>query len=156
MLESVDEYASQYNFELFITDAVVSCIFATEYLYRFLLSSHKRRFIHKGMNIIDLLSFAPFFIGLIFPFLSGLDILKILRVFRVLRLFEVSTKSPIAIGFIKTIKEYQKEYRAILGIFLSILIIVSSFVYHSEAGVNPEFSSIPQSLWWGIVTMTTV
>ena len=108
------------------------------------------------MNIIDLLSFAPFFIGLIFSSLAGLNILKILRVFRVLRLFEVSAKSPIAIGFIKTIREYQKEYRAILGIFLSLLIIISSFVYYSETAVNPEFSSIPQSLWWGIVTMTTV
>ena len=116
----------------------------------------KKSFFFKGMNIIDLLSFAPFFIGLIFSSLSGLNILKVLRVFRVLRLFEVSTQSPIAIGFIKTVREYQKEYRAILGIFLSLLIIISSFVYYSESGVNPEFSSIPQALWWGIVTMTTV
>jgi len=66
------------------------------------------------MNIIDLLSFAPYFIGLLFSSLAGLNILKILRMFRVLRLFEVSAQSPIAIGFIRTIKEYQKEYRAIL------------------------------------------
>jgi voltage-gated potassium channel len=56
----------------------------------------------------------------------------------------------------KTITEYQKEYRAILWIFLSLLIIISSFVYYAESSMNPEFSSIPQSLWWGIVTMTTV
>ena len=125
-------------------------------MYRFMRAREKKVFVLKGMNIIDFLSFAPFFIGLIFAPLAGLDILKILRVFRVLRLFEVSAQSPIAIGFIKTIKEYQNEYRAILGIFLSLLIIISSFVYYSEVSVNPEFSSITQSLWWGIVTMTTV
>jgi len=119
-------------------------------------AKEKKSFVLKWMNFIDFLSFAPFFIWLIFSSLAGLDILKILRVFRVLRLFEVSARSPIAIGFIKTIREYQKEYRAILGIFLSLLIIISSFVYYSESAVNPEFSSIPQSLWWGIVTMTTV
>lgn len=108
------------------------------------------------MNIIDFLSFAPFFISLVFSPLATLDILKILRVLRTLRLFEVSAQSPIALGFVKTIKEYEKEYRAILGIFTSILIIVSSFVYYSEYPVNSDFSSIPEALWWGIVTMTTV
>lgn len=70
MLETVGQYAREYYFEFLMIDGVVSCIFAVEYMYRFLLSSDKRKFIHKGMNIIDLLSFAPFFLGLIFSSLS--------------------------------------------------------------------------------------
>lgn len=156
VLETFGTYGENYFLEFLIIDATVSIIFATEYIYRFLRASEKKTFVLKWMNIIDFLSFAPFVIGLMFSSLAWLNILKILRVFRVLRLFEVSTKSPIAIGFIKTIREYQKEYKAILGIFLSLLIIISSFVYHSETAVNSQFSSIPQSIWWGIVTMTTV
>jgi len=156
ILETMQGIGPKYQLEFFAIDAVISLIFAAEYLYRYVKSTGKKEFVLKGMNIIDLLSFAPFFIGLIFTSAAGLDILKILRVLRTLRLFEVSTSSPIALWFIKTIHEYQKEYRAILWIFLSVLIIVSSFVYYSEYRVNPDFSSIPQALWWGIVTMTTV
>lgn len=156
LLETVESIGGKYQYEFFVLDAVISLIFAWEYSYRYLKARDKKEFVFRGMNIIDLLSFVPFFIGLIFSSAAGLDILKILRVLRTLRLFEVSTSSPIALGFIKTIREYHKEYRAILWIFISVLIIISSFVYYSEYRVNPDFSSIPQSLWWGIVTMTTV
>ena len=119
-------------------------------------SHRKLDFSINIFNIIDLLSFAPFFIGLLFQMFAGFDILKVLRLLRILRLFEVSSHSPIVLGFLHTIKEYRHEYKAIFSIFVSILIIISTFVYYCEFPENTEFSSIPQTLWWGIVTMTTV
>ncbi len=43
-----------------------------------------------------------------------------------------------------------------MGLFLSFLIIISTFVYYVEQGINPKFQSVFDTLWWGIVTMTTV
>jgi voltage-gated potassium channel len=155
MLETVSSLWA-YTQYFFIADAVISSIFAFEYFYRFSQSHNKKTFLKWFFNAIDLVSFLPFFLALIFPALASLQILRVMRLLRVLRLFEVSHKSPIAIGFMKTISEYHKEYKAIFSIFFSILCIISSFVYFVENPHNPAFSSIPEALWWGIVTMTTV
>lgn len=147
---------SVFRFEFLIIDICISFVFALEYIYRFLRSPRKIDFSVNIFNIIDLLSFLPFFVWLIFQMFAGFDILKVLRLLRILRLFEVSSKSPIVLGFLHTIREYRYEYKAILSIFISLLVIFSTFVYYFEFPANADFSSIPQTLWWGIVTMTTV
>ena len=156
ILETVPGYEREYGNILFTWDFVISTIFLFEYIYRLFRSRHKLQFIGSFFNVIDLFSFIPFFLALIFPGLASLDILKVMRLLRILRLFEVSAKSPIALWFIKTIREYHKEYKAIFTLFLSLLIIISSFVYLLEYPENALFSSIPESLWWWLVTMTTV
>lgn len=143
-------------FEFLVIDVFISIVFAVEYIYRFMRTPKKFDFTVNIFNIIDLLSFLPFFIGLIFQMFAGLDVLKVLRLLRILRLFEVSSHSPIVLWFLHTIREYRHEYKAIFSIFISLLIIISTFVYYFEFPANADFSSIPQTLWWGIVTMTTV
>lgn len=156
IFETLPSFYAVLKYEFFVTEAVISAIFAIEYIYRFIKSKNKLHFPFATFNIIDLLSFLPFFLGLIFPALSAFNILKVLRLLRILRIFELSRQSPIALWFLKTIKEYHREYGAIFSIFLSVLVILSSFTYYVEFPVNEKFSSIPESLWWGIVTMATV
>ncbi len=142
--------------EIFLLEIGISLIFALEYLYRFLRSRNKWRFPIKIMSIVDLLSFLPFFLGLVFQMVSGFDFLKILRLLRILRLFHVTSHSPIVLGFIHTLHKYRHEYKAIFSVFITVLVIISTFVYYSEAWVNESFSSIPAALWWWVITMTTV
>lgn len=156
ILESLPQIEKIFWYSFFLIDICISLVFAWEYIYRFMRSEKKLDFTVNIFNIIDLLSFLPFFIGLIFQMFAWLDILKVLRLLRILRLFEVSSHSPIVLGFLHTIREYRHEYKAIFSIFISLLIIISTFVYYVEFPSNPDFSSIPQTLWWGIVTMTTV
>jgi len=156
ILESVEGIRQEYHIEMFIAEILISLVFAVEYVYRLLRAKNKIFFLKRAVNIIDLLSFAPFFLGLVFHIFAGTDILKVLRLFKILRLFEISTRSPIALGFMRTLREYRREYKAILAIFLSIMIVISTLVYYFENGTNPDFSSIPAAFWWGIVTMTTV
>ncbi len=95
MFETIPGLSRTWEELFFTADILVSLVFAAEYLYRWSLSSQKFQFVFRPFNIIDLLSFLPFFIGILFPAVAGYDALKVLRIFRVLRVFEISGRSPI-------------------------------------------------------------
>ena len=156
MLASIETLYVRFFLTFFITDFILSSIFLIEYLYRFRTSHNKLWFLLSLKRWIELISFAPYFLGLFFLSVSWFEILMVLRVFRVLRLFDVTSDAPLVQWFLRTMIRYKREYVGAFGIFFSSLVVFSTFVYHFENGVNPWFENIFQSLWWGIVTMTTV
>lgn len=156
IFSTVENLHQKYASYFFFFDFIVSSVFLLEYWYRFQRAERKLKFFFHPQRIIELFSFAPFFLGILFVPLMGLDILKLLRLFSVFRLFSFSTQSPLVKGFLKSLSEYKDEYGGVFGVFASILIIFSTLVYYAEHMHNPDFSSIPQALWWGIVTMATV
>ena len=153
IFESVGYHEVIFYKELFYIDAFISIVFALEYFYRLSRSKHKIRFLINPMRIIDLLSFLPFFLWIF----AAWDFLKVLRLFRVFRVLRVLKKIPLTNDFIKALKEYKEEYSAVWILFLVILFVGSFFVYFSEKNVlNSEFTNLPITFWWGLVTMSTV
>jgi len=139
--------------ELFIFEAFISVIFSIEYFYRFFKSKNKIKFFFNPIRIIDLLSFVPFFLG----FITIGDFLKVLRLLRILRILKLIKDIPLTAWFVKSLKDYKEEYKAVFILFLIILFISSSYVYFLEKNVSwTLFTSIPISLWWGLITMSTV
>ena len=112
------------------------------------------KFMFTRMALIDLIAILPFYLPLI-----GID-LRFLRMFRLFRIFRILKMARYSSAFdlIKdTVKEKKEELMVTLGFLIIILIITSSLMYYIEKDVQPEnFSSISKSLWWGIVTLTTV
>lgn len=137
----------------FIFDFFVSFCFWIEYLYRLIKAKNKVFFIKEPIRIIDFLSFAPSFFWLVLFW----DVSKILRLLRILRILRFLKKIPLTAWFIRSIRDYIDEYKAVFLLFFVILFILSFFVYSFEKDVSwTQFTSIPATLWWGIVTMTTV
>ncbi|MXX20513.1 MAG: ion transporter [Cenarchaeum sp. SB0665_bin_23] len=146
--------------ETFATISLI--IFTGEYILRLSLYRHKTesrrfalvRFAASPMMIIDLIVIMPLFL----PFL-GVDtrLIRILRLLRLFTVFKLARMSESMSEFATVIKSRTSDFVLAFSIFFIVLILASSFMYYIEREAQPEvFYSIPASMWWGIVTLTTI
>ncbi len=152
IFESIWNNSIVYFQEIFLFDFFISLVFAFEYIYRLLKSKNWLKFIIKPIRIIDLLSFLPFFLWLFTWW-----IFKILKVFRIFRIFRLIKRIPLTSVFINSLKSYFDEYLAVFTLYFVVLFIGSFLVFFFESRVDwTDFTSIPQALWWWVVTTATV
>ncbi len=113
------------------------------------------RFIFSFMAMIDLLAIVPFYLPLLF-FIDG-RFLRILRLFRIIRIFKMRRYSTAFNMIIRVITRRREELVVTLTIIFVVLILASSLMYYVEHEAQPEvFKSIPETMWWGVATLTTV
>lgn len=128
-------------------------IFSIEYVLRIFVANNKPKFIFSFFGIIDLLAILPFYLSFGVD-LRSLRALRFLRLFRVLKLVRYNK----AINhFTKAIKLAKEEILLFLFITLILIYFSAVGIYYFENEAQPEhFSSIFDSLWWSIITLTTV
>lgn len=128
-------------------------VFTLEYLLRIYVADSKPRFIFSFFGIIDVLAILPFYLSFGVD-LRSLRALRFLRLFRILKLVRYNKAMNHFTSAIKSAKE-----EILLFIFITLILIYFSAVgiYYFENQAQPEhFSSIFDSLWWAIITLTTV
>ena len=164
-LESVEALYEKYDqifhyFELFSI-----LIFTVEYSLRVwvaplkyengVTASHiaRMKYVFSVNGIIDFLSIIPFYLQFMLP---GLD-LRILRTLRLLRILKLSTYNSALSDLIEAIREERRSFIAAGYIFVVMFIIASSLIYFAEHQNHPtHFNSIPDSMYWALITLTTV
>ena len=164
-LESVKHIGNEYKvaFNAFEFFSVV--IFSIEYVLR-VWSAPARNDLGNSTNIIKRMKYIFSFTGLIdflaiipsiLPyFFGGLD-LRLLRVLRLLRLLKISNYSSALEDFFSAIKADWRSFSAALYLMIIALFLSSALMYIAEHDSQPEkFSSIPETMWWGLITLTTV
>lgn len=156
----------KYPLLFFIIDAFCVSVFTAEYLLRLYASDNRLKFLVNKMNIVDLMAVAPFYVILLFQHLfpgsssavekaSGLMVLRMLRVFRILKLSRHS-KHMRQMG--RALKRAIVDLGFLFFAFLLTNILFSSVLYYIEQtnAEETEFKSIPESMWYTIITMMTV
>jgi len=165
ILETVESFSNQYN-AIFVSFEIFSvAIFSIEYILRVWSCTTDEKY--KGgikgrikfaltpMALIDLFAVLPFYL----PFIVRLDLrfLRALRLLRFFRLLKIGRYSEAMGVFGRAIKAKKEELILSVAVISILLILASSAMYYVENQAQPEnFSSIPEAMWWGIATLTTV
>ncbi|MCH2230960.1 MAG: ion transporter [Crocinitomicaceae bacterium] len=155
MFESVPAWSEKFPKTLFYAEWVFTIIFTIEYLLRVLISPKPLKFVLSWWGIIDLVSILPTFIT---PFISGytslraIRALRLLRIFRILKLNRFTSESQALAHSLKA-----SYYKIMVFMFFVVMmmILAGTIMYVIEGGTN-GFESIPASIYWAIVTTTTV
>jgi len=156
MLESVNEVELAYGPELNILDWVITILFTIEYGLRIYAVKKPWKYIFSFYGLVDLLAILPTFIS---PFISNANVLGNVRILRLLRVFRVLKLAPYLVEstiLVTAMKRSSRKITVFLGMVLTIVVIVGSLMYFIEGESNDKFSSIPRSMYWAIVTVTTV
>ena len=162
ILTSIESINSRYGFYFYIFEFFSIVIFTIEYLFRFwsivadkkyskYKTNFKKRlhFLYSPMSIIDLLAILPFYL----PLLFGIDLI-FLRVFRLFRLLKLIRYTKFLLDIFN---DEKNNLISAFGIMLFFILISSMGIYIVEHKGQPEiFSSVLDSLWWSVVTLTTV
>lgn len=152
-VETLPNLKPERRYLLRIIEIFCVVIFTVEYILRIYVADSKPRFIFSFFGLIDLLAILPFYLSFGVD-LRSLRALRFLRLFRVLKLVRYNKAMNHFVRAMSSAKE-----QIFLFIFITMILIYFAAVgiYYFENEAQPEhFSSIFDSLWWAIITLTTV
>ncbi len=156
MMQSVSEIDQQYGTYLLAIEMSVTTLFAIEYLLRVATSHRPMRYILSFYGIIDLLAFVPAVFSWTF---AGSNFFLLLRVTRIISIFKVLDMNQYT-GEAQILSQALRASRhkiTVFVIFVATNVVLLGFImFLVEGRDNPGFSSIPKSIYWAIVTLTTV
>jgi voltage-gated potassium channel len=165
MLETVDEIEVPYRKYFLAFEVVSVSIFSIEYLIRLWIADlnpnfhgsvrGRLRYALTPMALVDLASILPFYLPIALT--VDLRILRVLRLFRVFRLFKMARYVESLNTLHRVFRAKKTELAITLLMLMILLVFASSAMYVAENAAQPDkFPNIPATLWWGVVTLTTV
>ncbi len=155
MLESVARFDIKYHKLLNIGEWVITILFSIEYILRVVSIKKPFKYIFSFYGVIDFLSTIPMYLSLIFVGSQGLVALRALRLLRVFRILKLTRYIGASNKLMIALKSSSAKISVFLFFVLIICIILGTVMYMIEGAEN-GFTNIPKSIYWAIVTLTTV
>lgn len=155
MLESIDSFDSKYHAALNIGEWIITILFTIEYTLRIVSIKKPFKYIFSFYGVIDFLSTIPMYLSLIFIGSQGLVALRALRLLRVFRILKLARYIGASNKLLFALRSSSAKIAVFLLFVLIICIILGTVMYMIEGAEN-GFTNIPKSIYWAIVTLTTV
>ncbi len=155
MLDSVRSFRIAYGNLLHDIEWFFTILFTIEYFLRMICVKNKVKYATSVFGLVDLLAIIPTYLSMFLPgsqFLLVIRILRVLRIFRILKLVKYLDEARL---LIRALKESSRKITVFLFTVITLVVILGSLMYLIEGEEN-GFTSIPMSIHWAIVTLTTV
>jgi len=155
MLDSVREIAALYDNLFYSLEWIFTIMFTVEYILRLICVGRPIRYATSFFGIIDLIAILPTYFSLFLPgseYLLVIRSLRLLRFFRVLKLVQYLGEADL---LMRALRASRRKITLFLFTVLNLVVILGSLMYVIEGGQN-GFTSIPTSIYWAVITLTTV
>ena len=155
MLDSVQAIRAEYGGILNTAEWFFTILFTVEYILRLVSAMRPVRYAVSFFGVVDLLAILPTYLSLLIPgahYLLVIRVLRVLRVFRVLKLAKYLDEARL---LMQAMRASSRKIMVFLFTVLTLVIIFGSLMYMIESEAS-GFTSIPRSIYWAIVTLTTV
>ena len=155
MLDSISSFHIRYERIFFMLEWGFTILFSIEYLLRLICIKKPMRYVFSFLGLVDLLAILPMYLSIFLVGAQSLLVFRALRLLRIFRIFKL-THFLSEMSFLReAIKSGAKKISIFMLVVLAIVIILGSIMYIVESDEN-GFTSIPESIYWAIVTITTV
>lgn len=155
MLDSVRSINARFGPELYAVEWFFTILFTVEYALRLVSVARPAGYAKSFFGVIDLVAFLPTYVSLLLPgaqYFLVIRILRILRIFRVLKLLPYLGEADL---LVRALRASRRKIIVFLFTVMTLVVLMGSLMYLIE-GETHGFTSIPRSIYWAIVTLTTV
>lgn len=155
-LETIPDLSEKTIFILHVIEWILTIFFTIEYILRLYCVYRPMKYATSFYGVVDLLSILPTYLFFLLPHGQSLMMIRALRLLRVFRIFKLAAYTRQGNYLVKAIKDSIPKIIFFLFFILLMVCIFGSIMYLIEGEKNPAFRSIPISIYWAIVTITTV
>ncbi|WP_019584864.1 ion transporter [Deinococcus apachensis] len=155
MLDSVRPIQARYGSVLNRAEWILTLLFTTEYVLRLISARHASHYARSFFGVVDLLSILPGYLALLLPGAETLLIIRVLRILRIFRILKLARYLSEANVLTEAIRASAAKITVFLVVVLSLVTVIGALMYLIE-GPEHGYTSIPTSIYWAIVTLTTV
>lgn len=155
LLESVDAIQAEYGAVLRWTEWTITILFTIEYVLRLWLVRHPIHYAWSFFGVVDLLSILPTYLSVLLPGAQSFLVIRALRLLRVFRILKLAHFLGEANLLGRAMRASSRKITVFLITVVTLVLIIGAVMYLIE-GPESGFTSIPMSMYWAVVTMTTV
>ncbi len=155
VFESIGSLGARWRHELFVAEVAFTLLFTVEYILRLVAVRRPLAYARSFLGVIDLLAIAPTWLTLFVPgaqFFLTIRVLRLLRIFRILKLSEYLAEAGVITS---ALRASRRKIFVFLFAVITLVVLIGALMYMIE-GPAHGFHDIPTSMYWAIVTLTTV